>query len=404
MSDGADIPPVAIVHDYLATVGGAERFLLSLHRAFPDAPIYTSLYEPSATFSEFKDLDIRVSGLNRSAFLRSNYRMAFPFLAPTFSHMHVPARVVLCSSSGWSHGVSTDGTKLVYCLSPARWLYKPGDYFRRSTGRNPLGGDGPVAEHIHASTLSKTLVSVLRPALRRWDVAAARSAERYFTSSRSIAKEIADCYKITATVIPPPAAFSLGDDLTTAPEAAEKAETAAVSKPEALPPSFEDGYYLIVSRLERYKNVAQVITAFRELPALRLVIAGSGPQAAELKQHATSNIHFTGRVTDEELRWLYEHCAALIAPANEDYGLTPVEAATFGKPTLALRGGGYLDTVREGITGLFFDDVDPVWIARVVEKHQGMSFDSSVIAAHSEQYSEDAFVRSLRSYVEPFLD
>jgi glycosyltransferase involved in cell wall biosynthesis len=388
-SDG--VPPIAIVHDYLATMGGAERFVLSLHRAFPHAPIYTSLFEPSRTYSDFKELDIHPSAINRSSTLRSHYRLAFPFLASTFSRMHIPARVLICSSSGWAHGASTDGTKLVYCHSPARWIYKPEDYFRPPTYGGLTRSNTAVRERIHTSPTSKLLIRALRPRLRRWDVAAARSATRYFANSSVIAEEIHRYYQLDATVLPPPSAF--GDHIE---------EMAVATPPPAMP--LEDGFYLIVSRLERYKNIAPVIEAFAQLPQLNLVIAGSGPQAADLRRRASANVHFMGRVTDDELRWLYGHCEALIAPANEDYGLTPVEAAGFGKPTLALRGGGYLDTVHEGTTGLYFDDVDPVWIARVVEKHRITTFDRNAIIAHSEQYSETAFIQALRSYVEPYLD
>ena len=121
---------VAIVHDYLTQRGGAERVVLAMHRAFPQAPIYTSLYEPDLTFPEFKDLDVRPSYLNRSEFFRHHHRLALPFLAHAFSRFEIDQKVVLCSSSGWAHGVQTAGTKLVYCYCPARWLYKRTDYFR----------------------------------------------------------------------------------------------------------------------------------------------------------------------------------------------------------------------------------------------------------------------------------
>jgi len=115
---------VAIVHDYLTQRGGAERVVLAMHRAFPAAPIYTSLYEPDLTFPEFRDLDVRPSYLNRSQTLRRQHRLAAPLLAHAFSKLQIKEDVVLCSSSGWAHGVHTTGTKLVYCYCPARWLYK----------------------------------------------------------------------------------------------------------------------------------------------------------------------------------------------------------------------------------------------------------------------------------------
>ena len=115
-------PHVAIVHDYLTQLGGAERVVLELTRAFPAAPVFTSLYAPDCTFPAFRDVDVRASALDRSSFLRAHHRAAFPLLAPTFSAMHVDADVVVCSSSGWAHGVRTTGAKLVYCYTVARWL------------------------------------------------------------------------------------------------------------------------------------------------------------------------------------------------------------------------------------------------------------------------------------------
>src|SRR4051812_17705186 len=119
---------VAIVHDYLTQRGGAERVVLAMNRAFPDAPIYTSLYDPDGTYPEFATIDVRTAPLNRVPALCRYHRGAFPVLAPTFSAMNIDADVVVCSSSGWAHGVRTAGYKIVYCHAPARWLYQTDRY------------------------------------------------------------------------------------------------------------------------------------------------------------------------------------------------------------------------------------------------------------------------------------
>src|ERR1700719_2772719 len=143
---------VAIVHDYLTQRGGAERVVLAMHRAFPAAPIYTSLYEPDLTFPEFRDVDVRPSYLNRSQFLRRQHRLALPLLPHAFSTLEVDAKVVLCSSSGFAHGIHTTGTKLVYCYSPARWLYKRADYFRKiQDGPNGRERCASLLDEIHTS-------------------------------------------------------------------------------------------------------------------------------------------------------------------------------------------------------------------------------------------------------------
>ena len=123
-------PSIALVHDYLTQRGGAERVALSLTRAFPGAPLHTSLYEPAATFPAFAAVDVRPLPLNRLGPLRRNHRLALPLLAPAFSRLRVDADVVICSSSGWAHGARVTGRKIVYCHTPARWLYQPGRYLR----------------------------------------------------------------------------------------------------------------------------------------------------------------------------------------------------------------------------------------------------------------------------------
>ncbi len=151
---------VAIVHDYLTQRGGAERVVLAMHRAFPAAPIYTSLYEPDLTFPEFRDVDVRPSYLNRSQLLRRHHRLALPLLAHAFSKIEVDEKIVLCSSSGWAHGIHTTGTKLVYCHCPARWLYKRADYFRKSQdARNERGHPASPLDEIHTSFVVRKFFS-----------------------------------------------------------------------------------------------------------------------------------------------------------------------------------------------------------------------------------------------------
>ena len=147
---------VAIVHDYVTQRGGAERVLLSMLKAYPTAPLYTSLYSPKTTFPEFQGRTIETSQLNRLPFLRGHHRLAFPVLAPAVSRLRVPANVVLCSSSGWAHGVPSEGRKIVFCHAPARWLYQTDAY---------LGSRRPVA---------RSVLGVFRSGLARWDRRAAQ--------------------------------------------------------------------------------------------------------------------------------------------------------------------------------------------------------------------------------------
>src|SRR5207253_10486494 len=176
---------IALVHDYVTQRGGAERVALAMTRAFPGAPLYTSLYQPATTFPEFAAVDVRPTGLNAVSLLRRKHRLALPVLAPVFSLSRVDADVVLCSSSGWAHGVRTDGRKIVYCHAPARWLYQPHRY----------------AERWSPSDVARR---VMRSPLEAWDRRAAHSATRYLANSTAVAAQIAALYGVTAHVAPRP--------------------------------------------------------------------------------------------------------------------------------------------------------------------------------------------------------
>jgi glycosyltransferase involved in cell wall biosynthesis len=354
---------VAIVHDYLTQRGGAERVVLSMLKAFPGAPLYTSLYEPDGTFPEFRSADVRTLILDRLAPLRRRHRLALPLLARAFSSLEVSADVVLCSSSGWAHGTTVRGRKIVYCHSPARWLYQAERY---------LGDSGRLA---------RTSLRVLRPYLLRWDRNAARTADGYLANSRFVGRQVAALYGIEPHVVPPPYTLDPAD----AGRASEL---------------LEPGYFLSVTRLLPYKNVDVVVTAFRGLPARRLVVVGTGPEEARLRALASPNVRFLGSVSDEELRWLYANCSGVVAAAHEDYGLTPLEAAAFGKPAAVLRWGGFLDTVVEGRTGVFFDAPRPEAVQSAVVEVAAREWDASAVRSRAESYSEERFVERLREVVE----
>lgn len=317
--------PLAIAHDYLTVRGGAERVVLAMHRAFPQAPIYTTLYHPEGTFPEFVDADVRVSPLNHVGPLRRNHRAALPLLAPAASAMHVDAEVTLVSSTGWAHGFRTTGRTLVYCHSPARFLYLRRQYLGQGSRLSPQA----------------LVLGALRPGLLRWDRRAARRADRYLANSTIVAERIARAYGIEARILFPPG----GMDPLAGQQAVPQVEDWAAS-----------GYHLLVSRLMPYKNIDAALGAFAALEDERLVVIGRGPLKDHLVSTAPPNVRFLEGLEDSQMRWAYAHATALLAPSFEDFGLTPLEAYSFGKPVLALRGGGYLDTVRDGDTGLFFSE------------------------------------------------
>jgi glycosyltransferase involved in cell wall biosynthesis len=354
---------VEIAHDYLTQRGGAERVVLSMLDAFPQAHVHTLLYDPPGTFPEFSVARVRPSPLSRVGLLRHHHRLAFPMLAGATDRLQIDADVVVCSSSGWAHGVKAQGAKVVYCHSPARWLYQPEAYLR---------GAGAAA---------RFAARALRPALTRWDRRAARTADRYVVNSHHVARSVRRLYGIEPEVLPPPPALT--------PEG-----------PYRPVESVAPGFVLCVSRLLPYKNVDAVVAAFRLLPDERLVVVGDGPEWARIVQLAGPNVTLLGRVDDASLRWLYEHAAAVVAASFEDYGLTPLEAAEFDTPTAALRFGGLLDTVADGETGLFFGNARPEEIAEVLRAVLGERWSAETLETHAARFSHERFVGRLREIVE----
>ncbi|GAB2974512.1 glycosyltransferase [Nocardioides montaniterrae] len=365
------MPKLAIAHDYLTQRGGAERVVLAMHRAFPEATIHTTLYNPETTFPEFRDARIVTTSLDRVRALRRNHRAALPFLAPAVNAHHIDADLVLMSSSGWAHGFATSGKRLVYCYSPARWLYQTDTYLGRSARSSPMGW----------ATLA------MRPALRAWDKRMAARADRYLAISYVVQDRIRDTYGIEADVVPAP----------------HRGLPGAFREPVAELSDWTSGFHLLVSRLLPYKNVGACVEAFASLPDERLVVVGSGPLADEIRAGLTPNVRLVSDLTDAQLQWVYFHSSMLVAPSIEDFGLTPLEAGTHGVPALALRLGGYLDTVREGTSGAFFDEPTPEAIAAAVTAYRGHPWDRDAIRAQSDLFTEERFAAALHRNVDELL-
>ena len=326
-----------------------------------DVPVFTSLYAPGSTFPGFRDADVRPAPLNRLGLLRQSHRLALPLLAPAFSHLQVDAEVAICSSSGWAHGAHVTGRKIVYCYAPARWLYQSDRYASRLS----------VAGAANAA---------LRPALLRWDRRAAQSAHRYLAISRAVRDQIHAAYGIEADIVPPPPGL-------------------IAEGPHEAVAGLADGFIVCVARLHRYKNVGAVVTAMQDLPREQLVVIGEGPEAGRLRRSAPANVRFLSGISDAQLRWLYAHSAGAVSAAYEDFGLVPVEAAAFAKPSATLRFGGFLDTIEEGRTGLFFDRPEPGEIAAALKELLTTSWHAEALRAGAARFAEPAFAARLREIV-----
>ena len=361
-------PTVAIAHDYLTQRGGAERVVLTMLEAFPDATLYTTLYDPESTYPEFRDARIVTSALDRFGPLRRHHRAALPLLAAASSRLRVDADVTVVSSSGWAHGFDISGRRLVYCHNPARWLYQADDYLGGSSSRARTG---------------RLALALGAPPLRRWDRRAAVRADRYLANSTTVRDRIKAAYGIDADVVPPPHGVDASAEQEPVPE---------------LVPWENLGFSLVVSRLLPYKNVDKVVEAFADLPD-RLVIVGHGPEEQRLRARLGPRMRLVSSLTDAQLRWVYAHAVQLVAPSLEDFGLTPLEAAAFGRPTLALRAGGYLDTIVEGRTGLFFESSEPGAIRRALEEAARTSWSTTALADHAARFTAAPFAARLRDEV-----
>lgn len=347
---------VVITHDHLLQRGGAERVVLLLAQIL-DAPIVTGFYDPGSTYDEFRSIDVRPLRTDHLPKRADLHRLYLPLLAPTFSRCTVDAPLTLCSTAGWSHGVRATGRKVAFVYSPARWLYTD------------------LAHFGSEQRFRRLALQWLKSPLQRWDQAAARSVDTFIAISSAVNERIGAAYGTESVVVHPPPSLTL--DVTSDP----------------MP--IEAGYFLCVSRLLPYKHVDAVVEAMAFLPTARLVVVGTGPEREHLAEIAGPNVTLIGSVSDPQLRWLYEHSSLVVSASQEDYGLTPVEGASFGKPAVVLRWGGFTDTVAEGSTGLFFDAVDAQRIAAALEKARDIPWDSADIRQHAERFSVDSFRRNL---------
>jgi glycosyltransferase involved in cell wall biosynthesis len=290
-------------------------------------------------------------------------------LARTFSTITVDADVSLCSSSGWAHGVVTTGRKVVYCHTPARWLYQTDRYVGNQTSAFGF-----------RRVLKQAALGTFRKSLESWDRAAAASADRYLVNSTASAEAVRDLYGIEAEVLAPPPAI----------------DAAGPSRPVS---GLDSGYWLCVSRLLPYKNLDLVIEAVRATKGARLVIVGDGPERARLELLAGPEITILRGLGDDQLRWCYANCRALLAASYEDFGLTPLEVAAFGKPTAAPHLGGFLDTIVQGLTGVFFERPEAGLIAEAMTRVGEIAWDAEVIVEHAAGFNETRFATRLREVV-----
>jgi glycosyltransferase involved in cell wall biosynthesis len=359
-SDPGALGDVALVHDYLNQRGGAEREVVELTRMFPRAPLYTSLYRPDSTWPEFRATDVHTSPLQRVPVDRG-FRALFPLFPLAFRALgEIDADVVLSSSSGWAHGVRTSrrAVHVVYCYTPARWLYTSGYEH------------GPRARWVRAPLLAGA---------RRWDRRATARADHYIAISAFVADRIRRVYGFDAPIVYPP----VDVDRFTPSERGER--------------------LLVVSRLLPYKRV-DVIVAAATSAGIGLDVVGTGPALDDLRAIAGPTVAFHGSPDDSSVTELMQACRALCIGGVEDFGMTAVEAQAAGKPVIAFAQGGALETVAEGVTGALFSGSESASVLAALERCDRVESSPHAIAERARRFSPARFRQRLVAQLADFAD
>ncbi|CAN5120192.1 glycosyltransferase family 4 protein [soil metagenome] len=353
---------VALVYDRVNKWGGAERVLLALHELFPDAPLYTSVYN-AETAPWAKVFTVRTSFLQHFPFAKSShelYALFMPLVFESFSFDEFDTVISITSEA--AKGIITKpGTRhICYCLTPTRYLWSGySEYF--------------------ANYVLKFVSFPLISYLRFWDKISGSRPDQFVAISREVQKRISTYYKKDAVVIYPP--VTLGTRY--------KVDTKAKKKQ-------KQDYFLIVSRLVSYKRIDLAIEACNRLK-LPLKIVGTGMQEEYLKSIAGETIEFLGRLTDEQIIGYYCECTALLFPGSEDFGLTILEAQSFGKPVIAYKAGGALETIREGKTGEFFFPQTSAALERKLEKFKQNKYNSRDSIDQAKKFDKKQFFKQMQA-------
>jgi glycosyltransferase involved in cell wall biosynthesis len=354
----------ALVHDFLVDLRGADRVFSAIADIWPDAPIYTAVYDEGGTEGRFAHRDIRTSFLQRLHPTASTFRALLPLYPSAIESFDLSEYdLVISSSSAWAHAVvcHEHTTHVSYCYNPFRYAWNDRD---RTLADLP----DPVSR------------AALRGILRRWrqwDWIAAQRVDRYLTISQTARARIRHYWGRDATIVHPPVDI------------------------QRFAPAEPQGYYLVLSELMRHKQIDIAVEAFSRL-RLPLVIAGDGPDGRRLRRMAGPTVRFTGRVPDAEAARLLAGCQALVVTAVEEFGLAAVEAQASGRPVISIGAGGALETVREGKTGVYWHG-GPAELAGAVTSFDADAIDPQACVENARRFSLDRFRARLPGEVEQAL-
>lgn len=359
---------VAIVHDWLVNYGGAESVVEELLKIYPDATLYTLVYDKTRMPERFQKYKIKTTYFQKFPFATKLYKSMLTMMPKAFEALDLSEYdLIISSCSSCSKGVLTkpSSVHICYCHTPTRYVWDM-YYDYRS----------------HAGLIKRMLMPGMIHKMRMWDRMAADRVDYFVSNSDFIGKRIKKFYRRESTTIYP------GVHLNDYP---------VEDTPE--------DYYLVASRFVYYKRIDLAIQACNKL-GRRLVIVGGGDEEKNLRKIAGPTIEFKGRLSDDDLRKTYSHAKAFLFPGEEDFGITPVEAQSAGVPVLAYGKGGALETVQDGRTGLFFDEQSAEALASCITRFesQGLSLTREQIKAEVQKFADSRFRKVFLSFVENCMD
>ncbi len=353
---------LALIHDWLNQIGGAEDVLENFVEMYPHAPLYTSIYWRDAMPAHWQSWDIRTSFIDKLPFAYRKQQVYFPFYPSAFERFDFSDfDIVLSNKSGFCHGVITgpETLHICYCLTPTRYVWRYHQY----------------AEQENLGRITRTVLNPFLTLMRVWDRLAADRVDHFIAISEEIRQRIDKIYGRDSVIIYPPVETSRFE------------------------PSNRIGdYYLFVGRLVPYRRLDILIEAFNKLDK-PLYIAGSGRDRERLEKLANSNIHFLGFVPDSELPTLVARCKAFMFPGEEDFGIAPIQAMAAGRPVIAYNAGGARETVVPG-TGVLFSEQTVASIIEVVEQFDPEAVSPTFIRRHAEKFDTEVFKEKLSMFVE----
>ncbi|RMG95911.1 MAG: glycosyltransferase family 4 protein [Chloroflexi bacterium] len=353
---------LALVHDWLNQIGGAEDVLENLVALYPDAPVYTSLYWREKMPAHWQQWRIHTSFIDRLPLAHKKQQLYFPLYPFAFEQFDFrDYDVVLSNKSGFCHGIITgpETLHICYCLTPTRYVWR---YFQ-------------YAEQEQLGRLTRAVLPPFITFLRQWDRLAADRVDYFIAISEEVRRRIAKIYRRESVIIYPP-----------------------VETERFEPSNRVEDYYLLVGRLVPYRRIDVLIEAFNQMKR-PLFIAGSGRDRERLEALAGPTIKFLGYVPDEDLPDLMARCRAFMFPGEEDFGIAPLQAMAAGRPVIAYAAGGALETVIPGKTGTLFYEQTPEAIAAAVLQFEPNNLNSAEIRRHAEQFDVSVFRRKIADFV-----